>query len=292
MGLLSKFFGKRTETTTTNEEQLPVVRVAGTDERMNWAIEKANLTLEYFRDSLCEPTPGQQYFSVKVMIDDGVNKEYLWLTNPSFDDEGNLYGVVGNKPVLVKSVDVNQRIGIDPQFISDWMIIEDGRLIGGYTIRAIRDGLPKEEWADFDKQVGLFIDEGIDYFPHDFSTPEGAILCLEDAYDEQDLEMAVACKNFTEEARLLLMKMKDWGSGNDILETTAEVLRLGFIKNLLEQGFPVFKDIRRAYPHRKRITDNLYLITEICIYPDGGKSSQQLYTFREEDGWRVLNVAE
>lgn len=290
MGFLSKFFGKRSKAVL--EDHLPVVHIADDDERMNWAIEKANATLHYFQHSLLQPEPVQQYFSVKVLIDDGVNREHLWLTSPSFDDEGNLYGVVGNKPVYVNSVFVNQKIGIDPRFISDWMIIEDGRLIGGYTIRAIREGKPAHEWAEFDRQVGLYIDEGIDYFVHDFSTPEGAILCLEDAYDEHNIEKAIACKNFVEEGRLLLMRMNDIYNGNDILQTTADILRTSFIKSLEKEGFPMFKGIRRAFPYRKKITEQLYLITEVYIFPSGEKARQQIYTFKGRDGWRVLNIAE
>jgi uncharacterized protein YegJ (DUF2314 family) len=288
MGFLSKIFGKRSS--TDPEEQLPVIHIADDDERMNWAIEKANATLHYFQHSLLTPQSHQEYFSVKVLISDGDNREHLWLTSPSFDEEGNLYGIVGNKPVYVHSVSVNQKIGIDPRFITDWMIIEEGRLMGGYTIRAIREGQSPDEWPAFDRQIGLYIDEGVDYFAHDFSTPEGAILCLEDAYDEQDIEKAMACKNFEEEARLLLLKMNDRWSGNEILQTTADILRMAFEKSLIEDGFPVFKDIRRAFPYRKKITDQLYLITEVCIFPDGGKSTQQLYTFKGEDGWKVLNT--
>jgi uncharacterized protein YegJ (DUF2314 family) len=289
MGLLSRLFG-RSKKIAAEDEQLPIVSVANDDARMNWAIEKARATLHYFQNSLAEPEPNQQYFSVKVLIEDGPNNEYLWLTTPSFDEEGNLFGVVGNRPVYVNSVHENQRIGIEAQFISDWMIIEDGRLIGGYTIRAIRDGLPETERLDFDKMTGLYIDDGVDYFLHNFSTPEGAILCLEDAYDEQNIEKAICCKNFLEEARLLLHKMNDNSGDEDIVEATAEVLRLSFIKSLTEEGFPVFKELVRAFPKREKITDNLYLITEICTFPDGGRSSQNIYTFREGDEWKVLNI--
>jgi uncharacterized protein YegJ (DUF2314 family) len=287
MGLLSKLFGKKGTTQDVN-----VVNVSNNDERMNWAIEKANATLNYFQESLLAPQPSQQYFSVKVLITDGEHQEHLWLTTPSFDDEGNLYGVVGNKPVSVRSVSLNQKIGIEAQNISDWMIIENGRLIGGYTIRAIRDSLPREEWAEFDRQTGLYIDEGVDYFKHDFSTPEGAILCLEDAFDEQDADKAVSCKNFVEEARMLLRKVGDKFDSEDVLHTTADILRMSFIKDLQTQGFPVFRDLSRAYPERERITDQLYIITEVCIFPDGGKSLQRLYTFKDDEGWRVIGIAE
>jgi uncharacterized protein YegJ (DUF2314 family) len=289
MGLLSRLFGKRKEP-VTDDGTLPVVNVAGDDERMNLAIEKARATLHYFQNSLISPQLYQQYFSVKVLIEDGLYHEHLWLTTPSFDDEGNLYGVVGNKPVSVTSVAINQRIGIEAQFISDWMIIEDGCLIGGYTIRAIRDGLPESERVDFDRMAGLYIDDGIDYFIHDFSTPEGAILCLEDAYDEQDTDKAVFCKNFVEEARMLLQKMNDGLQNEDILQVTADVLRRAFIKSLKDEGFPLFTGINRAYPQREKIKDNLYLITEVCVFPDGGRSTQKIYTFRDADGWRVLGT--
>src|SRR3954471_1254520 len=102
MGLLSKFFGKRKEP-PADDGELPVVNVAGDDIRMNWAIEKARATLHYFQNSLIAPESNQQYFSVKVLIEDGSNNEHLWLTSPSFDDEGNLFGIVGNKPVYVTS---------------------------------------------------------------------------------------------------------------------------------------------------------------------------------------------
>lgn len=289
MGLLSRLFGKSKK--IEKEEQLPTVAVAHDDTRMNYAIEKARATLHYFQDSLQDPTPAQEYFSVKVLIEDESNNEYLWLTTPSFDEEGNLFGVVGNTPVYVKSVQVNQRIGIESQFISDWMIIEDGKLIGGYTIRAIRDGLPDAEQHEFDKMTGLYIDEGVDHFIHDFSTPEGAILCLEDAYDEQDIDKAVSCKNFLEESRMLLQKMDNRYYDDEILESTAEVLKLSFIKNLTEEGFPVFKNLTRAFPVREKITEDLYLITEICTFPDGGISNQRIYTFKEDNEWKVLSIA-
>jgi uncharacterized protein YegJ (DUF2314 family) len=289
MGLLSRLFGRRKEP-EDQDTALPVVNVAGDDVKMNWAIEKARATLHYFQNSLMAPQPNQQYFSVKVLIEDGEYNEHLWLTNPSFDEEGNLYGVVGNQPVSVTSVAINQRIGIEAQFISDWMIIEDGRLIGGYTIRAIRNELPEAERLEFDKMSGLYIDEGIDHFEHDFSTPEGAILCLEDAYEEQDIEKAIACKNFIEEARMLLEKMNDSMKNDDILQATADVLKMAFVKNLKEEGFPLFKDLERIFPLREKISEQLYLITEICVFPDGGRSLQKIYTFKDDDGWRVLGI--
>ena len=38
----------------------------------------------------------------------------------------------------------------DKSDASDWMIIDDGYLIGGYTILALRDQMPEAEQKEFD----------------------------------------------------------------------------------------------------------------------------------------------
>jgi len=201
-----------------------------------------------------------------------------------------LFGVVGNVPIDVKNVKVDQKIGIDRELISDWMIIENGRLIGGYTIRAIRDNFTGAELKNFDKGLGgMIVDDGDDYFLPSDTTPEGAIMLIEEAYDEDNLEKAISCKDFYAEAELMLSKMGRGGLGKEIVEQTAEVLKLSFIKSLQDGGMPKFKGIIRAFPKREKISENHFIVTEICYYPDGGKSVQRLNTYKSENGWRVLN---
>ncbi|MCR6639923.1 MAG: DUF2314 domain-containing protein [Sporocytophaga sp.] len=257
---------------------------------MNWAIEKAKLTLHYFEKSLTNPKPGQQYFSIKVKIIDGKTVEHIWLTQPSFDEEGNLFGLVGNDPIDVTNVKFNQKIGIDTELVSDWMIIENGRLIGGYTIRAIRDTLAEKELKNFDKGLGgMIVDDGEDYFLSSDTTPEGAILLIEEAFDEDNIEKAIACKDFHAEAELMLSKLCKGDLGKEIVAQTAEVLKLSFIKSLQDGGMPKFKGIIRAFPKREKISENHLIVTEVCYYPDGGKSVQRLNTYKTQYGWKVLN---
>ncbi|RZK21726.1 MAG: DUF2314 domain-containing protein [Pedobacter sp.] len=284
MGLLSKIFGKKNVEERQGEPDM--MYVSNEDERMNWAIEKANLTLWYFEQSLENPQSYQVYFSIKVKIIDGENGEHIWLTEPHFDAEGNLYGTVGNEPVDVTTVKLNQKIGIDRNLISDWMILENGRLIGGYTIRAIRDGIPNEEKSAFDSGIGLYIDEGVDHFKADLDTPEGAILSLEKAYSQKNLDAAIACKDFKEEAKLMLSSTS-MPQDEEIIQQMAEVLELSFVNNLQEHGFPDFTGLQSAF-HREPIDNHHYIITEICWFPDGGKSIQRLNTFKSDSGWKVL----
>lgn len=295
MGLFSKLFGSK------NEENSEIVSRSGEpdvyympseSERMNWAIEKANLTLHYFEECLKKPKKGQSYFSIKVKIIDRENIEHIWLTQPEFDNEGNLFGVVGNDPVDVTTVKLNQRIGIDRKLVSDWMIIENGRLIGGYTIRAIRDAYTGRDLANFDKSLGgMTIDDGEDWFKADFTTPEGAILSIENAYDEGNMDKILACKDFNIEAKLMLSKMKDMPIDDELLKQTAEVLKLSFLK-FSQEGLPSFKGVKRAFPIREKISVEHFIITEVCYYADKTKSKQRLNTYLTRNGWRVLGPAD
>ena len=291
MGFFSKLFNRKgkNESVQQRSEDSNVVNVKSEDDGMNWAIEKAKLTLHYFEKCLVSPKSAQQYFSIKVKIDDGENIEHLWLTEPSFDEEGNLFGVVGNQPLDVKTVALGQKIGIDRNLISDWMIIENGRLIGGYTIRAIRDNLSGNDLINFDRGLGgMIVDEGEDYFLPSSKTPEEAIIQLEEAYDQDDLEKAIASKDFKIEAKFMLSKIGKGIEDAGVENKTAEVLKLSFIKHMQENGMPKFNGIKRAFPKREKISDQEMIITEVCYYPDGGKSMEKLRTYLTDDGWKVI----
>ena len=291
MGILSRLFGSK-KNIRKREGNPDVYYMPNEDERINWGIEKAKLTLDYFKDCLNEPKEGQDYFSVKARIEDEGKVEHIWLSEPSFDEEGNIYGVIGNEPIDVTNVKIGEKVGITFDYVSDWMIIEKGRLIGGYTIRAIRDGVPENQLADFDNSLGgMIVDEGEDYFPVNYETPEGALLSLEKAYDNDDLEAAINAKSFNKEAEFMLKKRVDFEIDDDLIKQTAEVLELGFIKEMKENGMPKFTNIRRAFK-RQMISDEHCIVTEICVYPDGGKSIQKLSTYKVNNQWKVVALEE
>ncbi len=295
MGFFSKLFGKKENDKNLQHrsEDANVVNIGNDDERMNWGMKKAKLTLHHFEECLKQTKPSQQYFSIKVKIIDGKKVEHIWLNEPSFDSEGNLFGVVGNEPLDVRSVSFQQKIGIDRSLVSDWMILENGRLIGGYTIRAMRDGLEGNALKQFDLSLGgMHIDEGEDYFLPNFETPEGAIVSLENAYTERNLDKAMACKDFKEEARMMLSKFGKEIQREEIIEKTAEALQLSFMSHMQETGLPSFKGYKRAFIAREKISEKHYIITEVTTSPEGSKGIDKLNTYLTDSGWKVLGVAE
>jgi uncharacterized protein YegJ (DUF2314 family) len=296
MNFFKRLFGfKDSNLVSRRRDQADVYHVNSEAERMNLAMEKARLTLKYFKQSLIKPRPDQNYFSLKARIEDGPEIEHLWLNNVSFDETDNFYGTIGNKPLTIKNVSLGKAIGITLENISDWMILEDGKLVGGYTIRVTRDELTEKELRKFDEQLGFIVDEGVDYFDHNFLTPEGAILCIEDAYDAEDLERVLACKDFESEARLTLRhsrKMEKFAGNPEIISETEKVMRLAFIKFIGENGFPSFKNVKRAFVKKEFVHDDLCIVTEVCHYPDRTKSMERLYVGKKNGMWKVLGPAD
>ena len=131
----------------------------GEDEEMNVAIKNAQNTFDDFLNTFDKKKKNSDlYFSIKVAFetDDG-GFEHIWLSDIS-TRKNRLYGEVGNTPDAVSGLALGDRVKIDKSNISDWMIIEDNKLIGGYTIRVIRDRMSESDRAEFDRQFGAIIE--------------------------------------------------------------------------------------------------------------------------------------
>ena len=131
--------------------------VASDDPRMNAAIDKARSTVKAFIAALNSPKAGQTGFTVKMAFTDRGNTEHMWLTPVAFDGT-KFIGTVNNDPEFVKSVKIGQRVTVAPEKISDWMYVQNGRLVGGETLRVLRAAMTPAERADFDKSVPFTVE--------------------------------------------------------------------------------------------------------------------------------------
>lgn len=134
------------------------INFADDDPVMNAAIQKAKNTVRaQFIPALQKPKPGQTGFAIKYPVKDGKQFEHFWISGVSYD--GNRFtGQLDNDPQLVKNVKLGQRMVVRPEEISDWMYADQGRLMGGYTIRVIRDQLKGKERQEFDQAFPFKID--------------------------------------------------------------------------------------------------------------------------------------
>lgn len=131
--------------------------------------------------------------------------------------------------------------------------------------------------------------------PPDFSSPEKAILSLEDAYRARNVEAAVQCKDFPTEAKLMLERLQqDFSNDSEIVAKTAEVLELGFRSEMKNDGFPNFDGVTSTFSAPKPIQgrEDLVEVIETCRHANGSSSTNRLVVAKTPDGWKVVSVPE
>lgn len=174
--------------------------------------------------------------------------------------------------------------------VIDWMVIDNGRLLGGYTIRHYRNSLDEEARLNFDIDFGVKIDDGDDFFRPDFSTPEGVIILLEKFYTKEDVEGILTCRDFSMEAQNIL-KERGFAVTIELEKEMSELLKISLVEDLKTNGFPYFTNIERSFSIIEEQV-NQKLIQEKVIYEDGGVTYNALWVGYSNEKWKVLNLVE
>lgn len=88
---------------------------------------------------------------------------YIWLTSVYYYPDDRVFsGVFFELPAeFQKWHQVGQQLVFDPEDIFDWLVLRDGHLHGGFTLRVSRAQLPESERESYDRYVGVSI-----YEPH------------------------------------------------------------------------------------------------------------------------------
>ena len=127
------------------------------DAEMNEAIKKSRLTFGEFFAAFRSKNPSQRNFSVKMPFATEYGAEHIWLTNMEIKGE-KLLGVVDNLPQSVNTVRLGDVVEIDSEKITDWFYVDNEKLVGGLTIRLLRDRMSKSDKKRFDRTFGATID--------------------------------------------------------------------------------------------------------------------------------------
>ena len=92
-----------------------------------------------------------------MAFSDGADTEFMWLAPVRYDGK-SFHGSVSNVPRTVKNVREGQPAVVLATEIGDWMYLEDGKVVGGHTLRVLRETLTPRERAQFDQEV-KFLEE-------------------------------------------------------------------------------------------------------------------------------------
>ncbi len=98
---------------------------------MHFAIQEARRTLPQFFEQYANPTPLQEFFLVKVQFEIAGQSEHVWIANIDAS-EFPPTGTVANETSL-PGLKFMETVSFSPERITDWMIIEDGHMVGGFT---------------------------------------------------------------------------------------------------------------------------------------------------------------
>jgi uncharacterized protein YegJ (DUF2314 family) len=132
--------------------------VSNDNDAMGQATESARKTVNQFITAMKNPRPGQTDFEVLKPCVEGVEVEHIWLSDVKV--VGNRFqGVVDNAPRKVRRLQEGQVCSVNPDEITDWLFIDNGKLVGGFTVRAHYKQLSPAEKAEFKRHADFKIED-------------------------------------------------------------------------------------------------------------------------------------
>jgi uncharacterized protein YegJ (DUF2314 family) len=129
-------------------------RVEEEDPEMTTAIQAAKNTLNRFDSALTSENEKFSEFALKQRFETISGSEHIWVGSVYVKD-GNYYGFLANQPDKIPGLQMGDSLKIDKEKISDWKYQIGNKVIGGFTIRLLRDKYSDEEKKQFDKETGL-----------------------------------------------------------------------------------------------------------------------------------------
>lgn len=131
---------------------------SSTDIELDSAISQARDSLDTFKTRIKAPHTDRTFVAVKVRFTPpGESSQDIWVDEVTYADS-ILHGIMGDDLPLLK-LEAGEKIEIDEKDIVDWMIVEDGTLIGGYTIRLAVQRMSPEERERFLKTLDYTIED-------------------------------------------------------------------------------------------------------------------------------------
>jgi uncharacterized protein YegJ (DUF2314 family) len=119
---------------------------------MKAAIEEAKKTYPLFEQNIFAGEPGTDHFAIKMIFRGDDSDDYLWLTDLHKKD-GVLYGVLYDAPLKAGNIKTGDTLKIEKKRVSDWVYAENGKMMGGYTIRVIYKNMSAAEKKEYQSSI-------------------------------------------------------------------------------------------------------------------------------------------
>lgn len=145
-------------TVTEREGQRLVTHFRNSDPEMQAAMVRARESLKEFEKRLAQPPAAQTRISLKGRFEEDGHVEHMWVEDVVVTPQG-YRGRLGNQPLEIQSIDAGDQVLVPRDRVSDWFAVDDGKLVGSYTLRLARSRLPVDKRAAFDASVEFEIED-------------------------------------------------------------------------------------------------------------------------------------
>jgi uncharacterized protein YegJ (DUF2314 family) len=135
---------------TTREGQPSVYSVESGDPAMDAANNRARATLGVFDTFLQPAARGEVFAQLKARFSDGDNGEHMWIRDVRRVD-GGYRGILDNVPMEVR-LSRGDTVVVTLADVSDWMVVKDGELIGGFTLVEMRRRMTPRQREHHDRE--------------------------------------------------------------------------------------------------------------------------------------------
>jgi uncharacterized protein YegJ (DUF2314 family) len=133
------------------------VTVREADPKMLAAMKKAQQTLPQFIKALRSSRGRLSYVYVKYPFVQDMKVEHMWIRNVVIQGD-RFVGVLANHPESITNIKAGDTVRVPASSISDWRYVQNGKLVGGFTIRVLRNELTPKERKAFDADLPFKID--------------------------------------------------------------------------------------------------------------------------------------
>ena len=110
-------------------------QLSGDDAELRAGIDQSRASVRMFLEAFTKPAEKQNSWRVKIAFLKDGEVEHLWLR--SLDLTGaKPTGIIASAPRR-HDLRLNQQVEFDPRHLCDWMYVEDGELMGGFSLRIL-----------------------------------------------------------------------------------------------------------------------------------------------------------
>lgn len=128
------------------------------DVELESAIQQARDSLPTFIQTIATPHTSRTLVAVKVrFMPPSEIPQDIWVDEVTYTD-GVFRGSVGDDIPALR-LEFGEKINVDENEILDWMIVQDGKLLGGYTIRLAMQRMSAEERERFLQSLDYVIED-------------------------------------------------------------------------------------------------------------------------------------